>query len=602
VKQTYERARLTFGDGPPLNFSHGNGRHIERRAINLEWLIANVLMGCAAAALLTGALYSALDRRVRFATAPIVVVPPAGVRWFVAEGGRRARLKTSKNRPAGLGTSIQIEQLDDSGSGMRNFTHLVARLGEVSEKTVLKEKPVADGNQSQRPDSDGTRISSANAPAEGPALPPEILTGRSDPALPADVSAYAPTGGLGLKLKVLGQPLNVTAVAKSVAQPHEFSRVVVARAGDTLQAILVALRASTDDAGEISSLLPDQSWFDRKALTGGERITVFEDAGDEPATAVRPLKVTVERPDSTTVAVALADSGHYAPVVPEEPETDPSEAETNLQSGGDDPQTSSGETIRESLYDVAAARRLDPSLIDELARLCANEVDLEKPVSGSDKLDLLYGTDGSGQPEPVFVELTADGQTHRYYRYTAPDDKSIDYYDARGRSITKFLLRKPVAAGRLGDGFGWRIHPVLGDRRFHKGVDYAAPYGSPIVAAGAGVVEKIDQQWGYGKYIRIRHDLGYETTYAHVSGFPRGLKVGDRVRQGVTIAYVGSTGLSTGPHIYYEVRINGHNVDPLRIKLFGGRVLTGDTLLSFSKARKRIDEVIEASMTARADR
>ncbi len=151
------------------------------------------------------------------------------------------------------------------------------------------------------------------------------------------------------------------------------------------------------------------------------------------------------------------------------------------------------------------------------------------------------------------------------------------------------------SSARLGDGFGWRIHPVLRDRRFHQGVDYAAPFGSPIVAAGAGAVEAIDSQWGYGKFIRIRHDWGYETTYAHVSGFARGVSLGARVRQEQAIAYVGSTGLSTGPHLYYEVQINGHRVDPLRVKLAAGRRLQGDAFLAFERQRARIDGLIKAS-------
>jgi murein DD-endopeptidase MepM/ murein hydrolase activator NlpD len=193
-----------------------------------------------------------------------------------------------------------------------------------------------------------------------------------------------------------------------------------------------------------------------------------------------------------------------------------------------------------------------------------------------------------------------NGRTHRYYRFTAADDDSSDYYDADGHSVTKSLLRNPVSSGRLGDGFGWRTHPILRDRRFHQGVDYAAPFGSPIVAAAAGVVEKIDRQWGYGEYIRIRHDFGYETTYAHISNVPHGLRVGDRIRQGQTIAYVGSSGLSTGPHLYYEVRVNGRNVDPLRVRLRAERTLEGETLAAFQQARERTDLLLAAS-TARGD-
>ena len=209
-------------------------------------------------------------------------------------------------------------------------------------------------------------------------------------------------------------------------------------------------------------------------------------------------------------------------------------------------------------------------------------------MSARDRAEMVIDEEGE-RPRLASLKLEIGGRAFRYYRYDAPDDDSSDYYDPQGRSVTSFLLRKPVAAGRLGDGFGWRIHPVLGDRRFHQGVDYAAPFGSPIVAAGAGTVEKIDQEWGYGKYVRIRHDLGYETTYAHIAAVPRGLAVGQRVHQGQKIAFVGSTGISTGPHLYYEVRINGRNVDPLTVRLLGGRVLTGPALLAFATTRDQID-------------
>ena len=157
------------------------------------------------------------------------------------------------------------------------------------------------------------------------------------------------------------------------------------------------------------------------------------------------------------------------------------------------------------------------------------------------------------------------------------------------------LMKKPVLAGRLGDGFGWRIHPILRDRRFHEGVDYAAPFGSPIVAAADGMIEIIGEEAGYGKYVRVRHDFGYETTYAHISGVPRGLKVGSRIRRGQTIAYVGSTGLSTGPHLYFELRVNGHYADPLQANLRAGRVLDGGTLAAFQAARRRTDSLVQAT-------
>jgi murein DD-endopeptidase MepM/ murein hydrolase activator NlpD len=253
--------------------------------------------------------------------------------------------------------------------------------------------------------------------------------------------------------------------------------------------------------------------------------------------------------------------------------------------------------LRRSLYTMADATGVERPVVEKLIGLSALDLDLESKISADDNAELLYSSNVRGQPELAFAALTSNGRTHRYYRFTAPDDDSTDYYDENGRSVIHSFLRKPVAEGRLGDGFGWRIHPILRDRRFHEGVDYAAPFGSPIVSAGAGVVEKIDQQWGYGRYIRVRHDFGYETTYAHIANVAENLRVGDRVRQGQTIAYVGSTGLSTGPHLYYELRINSRDVDPLRVQLSSGRLLDGAMLAEFQKTRDRIDQLLKASAT-----
>ncbi|MFN5038752.1 MAG: M23 family metallopeptidase [Bradyrhizobium sp.] len=335
-------------------------------------------------------------------------------------------------------------------------------------------------------------------------------------------------------------------------------------------------------------------------MSGGEKITVIEQDGDAGAPRGHVAKVSIERAGSSVSAVGRTDVGQYQAIVPEQPEA--------AASGGRQPRQSidthavPGETLRDGLNALARSNHVDEGIVAELMRLCGRDFDLDEPLGDADVAEIIYAPNDIGQPELVFIDLAAGGQTRRYYRFTAPDDGSSDFYDEDGQSITKFLLRKPVVSGRLGDGFGWRIHPILGDRRFHEGVDFAAPYGSPIAAAGAGVVETEGYERGYGKYIRVRHDRGYETTYAHIASVPSGLKVGDRVRQGETIAYVGSTGLSTGPHLYYEVRINGRNVDPLRMKLSGGRVLQGDLLGAFDRQRDSIDQLVAASASPQPPR
>ena len=149
-----------------------------------------------------------------------------------------------------------------------------------------------------------------------------------------------------------------------------------------------------------------------------------------------------------------------------------------------------------------------------------------------------------------------------------------------------------MSLGIIRSGFGWRVHPILGYRRLHTGVDYAAPRMTPIMAAGNGVVEKAGPTSGYGNFVLLRHTNGYETGYGHQSRFAKGIVPGARVRQGQIIGYVGSTGLSTGPHLHFEIRVNGSPVDPLRIRLPRGRVLEGELLGGFERERERIDALL----------
>ncbi len=573
------RREIELGNEPPLLSRKDLP---DRRAVLVRWTAGTALLGAAACALFAGALLATFDERTRHAAAPVFVVPRY-TRQAVAEGNRGDR--DIRLVVAGL-PAVRIEQLSDSGS-MRPFTRVLARL--------------ADIDPEQRPDQ-GPRPTAASAkgageePVGASELPPVILFGGShrsrSGALPGAVSAYANEPSPRTMRPPLGQPLNVTVVPRSVASQDVLQHVVIARAGDTLRAILSGLAAESTDIEGIVSQFARRHWFRQDTFSGGETITIVEDASSLSSQPGHILKVTVESPDGVPLAIARTDEGGYQRVAAERLEVD-SEGGAPTP-GGLDAGGVFGETLRDSLHALARANKLDEAIVAESMRLCGHDFDLDRPLGPTDAADLLYAPDDLGQPELFFVALTAQGRTRRYYRFTAPDDGSTDFYDGQGRSITKFLLRKPVISGQLGDGFGWRIHPILHDRRFHEGVDYAAPYGSPVAAAGAGVVELIGQEWGYGKYIRIRHDLGYETTYAHVSGFPGGLKVGDRVRQAETIAYIGSTGLSTGPHLYYEVRINGHNVDPLQVKLSGGRALGGETLTKFLEAERSINELIAA--------
>jgi murein DD-endopeptidase MepM/ murein hydrolase activator NlpD len=182
---------------------------------------------------------------------------------------------------------------------------------------------------------------------------------------------------------------------------------------------------------------------------------------------------------------------------------------------------------------------------------------------------------------------------------------SVDYYDEEGRSARQFLLRKPVPNGRFRSPFGMRRHPILGYSRMHWGVDWAAPRGTPIIAPGNGTVAKAGWSSGYGKQTVIRHANGYETSYSHQTEIRQGHQAGRKVRQGQVIGYVGSTGLSTGPHLHYEMKVNGTRVDPMRVRLPDGKVLEGQDLEAFKRERDRINALLDkggdATVVARAD-
>ncbi len=192
----------------------------------------------------------------------------------------------------------------------------------------------------------------------------------------------------------------------------------------------------------------------------------------------------------------------------------------------------------------------------------------------------------------IIVVVIVGGEVKKFYRYVTADDSVVDYYDETGKSAKKFLVRKPVAEAIMRSGFGARHHPILGYTKMHTGVDWAAPMGTPIYASGSGTIDKVGWESGYGKYIRIKHANGYETAYGHMTAYARSMEPGKRVRQGQLIGFVGSTGLSTGAHVHYEILVNGRFVDPMRIRLPRGRALDGPILATFEKERDRLDGIM----------
>jgi murein DD-endopeptidase MepM/ murein hydrolase activator NlpD len=302
--------------------------------------------------------------------------------------------------------------------------------------------------------------------------------------------------------------------------------------------------------------------------------------------------------DTTIEAdIALSDLGKYVAVDVASMNTVADTADTT-KSDDDDDDDGSGVRLYQSIYETALRNKVPMPVIDDMIKIYSYDVDFQRRVQPGDSFDVFYAGEDEGtnnnaeKNEVLFASLTVGGETKKYYRYQTPDDGVVDYYDETGKSAKKFLVRKPVNDAIMRSGFGGRRHPILGYVKMHTAVDWATAYGTPIFAAGNGVLEKIGWEGGYGKYIRIKHNNGYETAYGHMSAFAKGMEVGKRVRQGQVIGFVGSTGMSTGAHVHYEILVNGRFVDPMRVKLPRGRALEGTMMTGFEKERDRLDTMM----------
>lgn len=251
--------------------------------------------------------------------------------------------------------------------------------------------------------------------------------------------------------------------------------------------------------------------------------------------------------------------------------------------------------ISGSLYESGRKAGVPRSVLAALWRAYAHAIDFQRDVHAGDRFAVLYdqptARDGSpvGQAVILYAALTVGGKEFPLYRVVFPDG-SADYFDAKGQSVKRSLLRTPVDSAHVTSPFGMRIHPLLGFSKMHTGVDFGAPLGTPIFAAGAGVVEEASWAGGYGRCVRIRHNDRLQTVYGHMNRFSRGLHVGQRVNQGEVIGFVGSTGRSTGPHLHFEVRVAGRPANPLSVNMPTGRTLGKAMMAQFLQGQDRLHQ------------
>src|SRR4051794_16172791 len=415
--------------------------------------------------------------------------------------------------------------------------------------------------------------------------------------------AYAVEGNVandpyaGFETRVV--PENVTLLPKTKDQATGGNptgeRIHVVKKGDSVTSILRDQGATLDEAKAIAATLGARGRDG--GLKEGEKLRILMGpSSPAPGARLQPFRVIVANDAMIEAVAALSDLGKYVAV---DVQTMNTVTETADNAGDDEEDDGTGVRLYQSIYETALRNKVPSAVIEDMNRIYSYDVDFQRKAQPGDSFEVFYAGDDEGTPaanteksEVLFASLSVAGEVKKYYRFQTPDDGVVDFYDETGKSAKKFLVRKPVGNAIMRSGFGGRRHPILGYVKMHTGVDWAAPYGTPIFASGNGVVEKVGPEGGYGKYVKIKHNNGYETAYGHMSAFAKGMEAGKRVRQGQVIGFIGSTGQSTGPHVHYEILVNGRFVDPLRVKLPRGRSLEGPIMANFEKERDRLDGML----------
>jgi len=249
--------------------------------------------------------------------------------------------------------------------------------------------------------------------------------------------------------------------------------------------------------------------------------------------------------------------------------------------------------INNNLYSSAVEKNIEPNIIVEFARVFGFEVDFQRDIRKGDWFEIYYEKfeDDNGKVRDtgkiIYASMKVNGEEINLYNFKYNNYE--EYYDIKGKSITKSLMKTPINGARLSSSFGMRKHPILGYNKMHRGTDFAAPSGTPIMASGSGTITRARWCGGGGNCVKIKHNSTYQTVYAHMKSFAKGIKEGRKVKQGQIIGYVGSTGLSTGPHLHYEVIVNGKKVNSQRLKLPSGKILKGNEREKFELERIKID-------------
>ncbi|MBC2883780.1 M23 family metallopeptidase [Ochrobactrum sp. CM-21-5] len=625
------------GDEPPLTIG-GRRRPPDRREVSARWLTGTFLTGVTSCMLIGVALFAALDGREQLATPPEILA-----------GGDMPGISddTTVTKGARLISTVSQQKARDR----QRFD--LSTMQKVGEREVIRTRPFELVRMALAVDHPTSRkypaFDALSIFSEGPTAPQPMDTGQIYGAkVESEVSLHVVDFPLNSASFDAANDLTVDEVEKVVrdtgvlltdgdVQVASLHYVDPARFGGsdspfalgpalgvkiTQENVSVAPRGEVEQTNEgfseelipfrqtanIANALNDAGYTGEDATNMAEALTKLMNSprlkqgsvlrvGTESHNGTdRIVRASIYNRTTHLVTVALNDRQQYVPS--DEPEDTPL-----LQTAFDG--NAAPTAIRgnlPSVYDgisrAALAYGMSETMREQLVKMLASDVDLQARLSPSDQIDAFFSLPddpekSESDSQLLYVSAVFGGTTRKFYRYQAPDG-SVDYFNQDGKSAKQFLLRNPVPNGVFRSPFGMRRHPILGYSRMHTGVDWAAPRGTPIIAAGNGVVEKAGWSNGYGNQTLIRHANGYVSSYNHQNAIARGVTAGARVRQGQVIGYVGSTGLSTGPHLHYELIVNGTKVDPLRIRLPDNKALRGKELEAFKQERDRIDALLNS--------
>jgi len=536
-----------------------------------RWLITTSVAGVAGALVIGAALVGTFG--FGGIEGPAVAAQHSASIWQQASSRRKG------DRAHGLSGIIGHSEVSEVIAERAYKKHSVKFNLAKSQRRIAAAAAPTDLVGSLAPDYPVRKTSATRSLAPVPGKPVVL----NDQAIGIQLSSLAPAGHQ-----------NTTTVQKTanVSHTEQLDETIEVEQGDTLLQLLTERGTPKDKTQQIISAF--KSVFSANKLKEGHKLHItYDNVTDKKGyETLRPIQIAIMLTPTNNVSVVLDSKGKYRPG---------NITTANIGTGRNSDRFRARARIRKSLYFAAKEQGIPERVIVEMMRVHAYDVDFQRQVRAGDSFEVFYDMPANGKfirkrhGAVLYSALTLNDKTRGYYRFTTPDDGITDYYDAQGRSATKFLMRTPVNGGRITSSFGLRRHPILKTTKMHTGVDFAAPFGTPVKAAGHGIIEKVRYVGSYGKYVRIRHANGYKTAYAHLSRHAAGLKEGMKIQQDQVIGYVGSTGRSTGSHLHYEIIVNERHVNPMKLRMPTGRRLIASVRRAFMNEKKRIDQLMSAA-------